>query len=96
MRSYARHGLCHAGGDDATPSTRERPRESPLAPSTLRVDGAGLVAAFGDDFVERIRRSTRDIAFDVNFKNARIMRAELGDDAGVIGAAMLARESLRC
>ena len=56
--------------------------------------GGGVIEAFGDDFVERIRRATRDIAFDVNFKNATITRAELGDDAGVIGAAMLARESL--
>ena len=56
--------------------------------------GGGVIEAFGDDFVERIRSATRDIAFDVNFKNATITRAELGDDAGVIGAAMLARESL--
>ena len=56
--------------------------------------GGGVIEAFGDDFVDRIRRATRDIAFDVNFKNAKIVRAELGDDAGVMGAAMLARESL--
>lgn len=60
----------------------------------LVVLGGGVIEAFGDDFVDRIRRSARDIAFDINFKDAKIVRAELGDDAGVIGAAMLARESL--
>ena len=56
--------------------------------------GGGVVEAFGDDFVARIERSARDIAFDINSRNVKITRAELGDDAGVIGAAMLARESL--
>lgn len=56
--------------------------------------GGGVVEALGDDFVARIERSARDIAFDINSKNVKITRAELGDDAGVIGAAMLARESL--
>lgn len=65
-----------------------------LLGAEMVVLGGGVIEAFGDDFVERIRRSTRDIAFDVNFKNVRIVRAELGDDAGVIGAAMLARESV--
>jgi len=65
-----------------------------LLGAEMVVLGGGVIEAFGDDFVERIRRSTQDIAFDVNFRNSRIVRAELGDDAGVIGAAMLARESL--
>ncbi len=56
--------------------------------------GGGVVEAFGDDFVGRIERSARDIAFEINSKKVKITRAELGDDAGVIGAAMLARESL--
>jgi glucokinase len=65
-----------------------------LLGAEMVVLGGGVIEAFGDDFVDRIRRATRDIAFDINFKNAKIVRAELGDDAGVIGAAMLARESL--
>jgi glucokinase len=56
--------------------------------------GGGVVEAFGDDFVDRIERTARKTAFDVNSKNVKITRAELGDDAGVIGAAMLAREAL--
>ena len=56
--------------------------------------GGGVVEAFGDDFVGRIERSARDIAFEINSKSVKFARAELGDDAGVIGAATLAREAL--
>jgi glucokinase len=55
--------------------------------------GGGVVEAFGNDFVARIEQSARDFAFEINSKNVKIARAELGDDAGVIGAAMLAREA---
>ena len=57
--------------------------------------GGGVVEAFGDDFVSRVESVARDIAFDINSRDTRITRAELGDDAGVIGAAMLARESMK-
>lgn len=65
-----------------------------LLGAEMVVLGGGVIEAFGDDFVGRIQRSAGDIAFDINFKDAKIIRAELGDDAGVIGAALLARESL--
>src|SRR5262249_15484852 len=58
--------------------------------------GGGVVEAFGDDFVERIGRSARTTAFEINSKNVRIARAELGDDAVVIGAAMLAHQMVGC
>ena len=57
--------------------------------------GGGVVEAFGDAFVERIERAARDIAFDINARDTKMIRAALGDDAGVIGAAMLAREALK-
>ena len=57
--------------------------------------GGGVVEAFGEDFVARVERAARDIAFEINSKNARITRAALGDDAGVIGSAILAREALK-
>jgi len=60
----------------------------------LVVLGGGVVEAFGDDFVARVERSARDIAFEINSRDAKITRAALGDDAGVIGSAMLAREAL--
>ncbi|HXG92557.1 MAG TPA: ROK family protein [Blastocatellia bacterium] len=64
-----------------------------LAPEVV-VLGGGVIEAMDDGFIERIARSMRKIAFDVNVKDLRIARAELGDDAGVIGAAMLAREAV--
>ena len=57
--------------------------------------GGGVVEAFGDEFVDRIERTARDIAFEMNSKDVKTTRAALGDDAGVIGAAMLAREALK-
>jgi glucokinase len=57
--------------------------------------GGGVVEAFGNDFVDRIERVARDIAFDINSRDVKITRAALGDDAGVIGSAMLAREALK-
>jgi len=62
--------------------------------SEIVVLGGGVVEAFGDDFVARIERAARGIAFEINTKNVKFARAALGDDAGVIGAAMLAREAL--
>ena len=62
-----------------------------LAPEMI-VMGGGVIEAMGEEFVKRIDRSMRKIAFDVSVKDLKIVRAELGDDAGVIGAAMLARE----
>ena len=64
-----------------------------LGPETV-VLGGGVIEAFGDDMVERIDRSARRMAFDNVAKELKIVRAELGDDAGMIGAAILARESL--
>jgi glucokinase len=57
--------------------------------------GGGVIEAFGESFVERIERSARHIAFEINAKDVKIVRAELGDDAGVIGSAILAREALK-
>ena len=57
--------------------------------------GGGVVEAFGEDFVARIDRSARSIAFEINSKDVKITRAALGDDAGVIGSAILAREALK-
>ncbi|MGA9769629.1 MAG: ROK family protein [Blastocatellia bacterium] len=64
-----------------------------LAPEIV-VLGGGVIEAMTDDFLARIDRSTRRVALDFATKDLKIVRAELGDDAGVIGAAMLAREAL--
>ena len=57
--------------------------------------GGGVVEAFGTNFVESIESSARDIAFEINSRDVSFTRAGLGDDAGVIGSAMLAREALK-
>jgi glucokinase len=64
-----------------------------LAPELI-VLGGGVIEAMGDEFIERVQNSIRKTAFEVNVKDLRIARAALGDDAGVIGAAMLARSRI--
>lgn len=64
-----------------------------LGPEMI-VLGGGVIEAMGFEFIERIERATRKIAFETCARDLKITKAELGDDAGVIGAAMLARESL--
>jgi glucokinase len=64
-----------------------------LSPEIV-VLGGGVIEAMRDDFVERIDRAVRDVAFSFMVKDLQIVRAALGDDAGVTGAAMLAREAI--
>lgn len=56
--------------------------------------GGGVVEAMGVEFIKRIDRATRRVAFETCARNLKIVKAELGDDAGVIGAALLAREAI--
>jgi glucokinase len=64
-----------------------------LSPEVV-VLGGGVVEAMGDDFVGRIDEAVRDVAFGFMVKDMRIVRAALGDDAGVTGAALLARGAI--
>jgi glucokinase len=64
-----------------------------LSPEVI-VFGGGVVEALGDGFLKRIEKDIRKVAFDFTMKNVKIVRAQLGDDAGITGAAMLAREKL--
>ena len=63
-----------------------------LGPEMI-VLGGGVIEAMGEDFMARIDRAMRKIAFEFSATNLRVVKAQLGDDAGVIGAATLARES---
>jgi glucokinase len=56
--------------------------------------GGGVIEAMGSEFIERIDRATRKVAFETCARGLKIVKAELGDDAGVIGAALLAREAI--
>jgi glucokinase len=63
-----------------------------LSPEII-VFGGGVVEALGEPFLQRIEKEIRKTAFEFSMKNVRIVRAQLGDDAGITGAAMLARDA---
>lgn len=56
--------------------------------------GGGLTEAIGAPFVDRVRKATRDIAFPDVCKQVDVVASELLDDAGLLGAAMLAMDTL--
>lgn len=56
--------------------------------------GGGVIEALGDEIITLIDNSARRTAFAFSMRGVRIVKAELGDDAGIIGAAVLARERL--
>ena len=56
--------------------------------------GGGVVEAIGDDFVDDIRRVAMKYALPNTMKGVQIVRAELGDNAGIIGASVLARQNI--
>lgn len=58
----------------------------------LVIIGGGVTGALGDPFVDLIRSSAQPHMLTDPEKKIRIVRAELGDDAGILGAALLARE----
>ncbi|MGH7169344.1 MAG: ROK family protein [Gemmataceae bacterium] len=58
------------------------------------VFAGGMIAA-GDAFLERIRHHVRELAFAVPAAKTRICFAQLGGDAGFIGAAACARQLVR-
>jgi glucokinase len=62
-----------------------------LGPEVV-VLGGGVIEALGDEMLPIIERSAARVAFEYALKGVRIVRAELGDDAGVIGAAIIASE----
>jgi glucokinase len=55
------------------------------------VFGGGMIAA-GETFLERIRRHVREMAFPVPAAKTQIRYAQLGADAGFIGAAACGRQ----
>jgi len=55
------------------------------------VYGGGMIAA-GDDFLKRIRKHILQLAFPVPAATTQIVYAQLGSDAGFIGAAGCARQ----
>jgi glucokinase len=56
--------------------------------------GGGLTEALGDPLVERVRKSVRANVFPDKARAVKVVATELLDDAGVLGAAMLAQEAV--
>jgi glucokinase len=56
---------------------------------------AGGMTAAGEGFLERIRRHVREVAFPVPAERTQVRFAELGSDAGFIGAAACGRQLVR-
>ena len=59
------------------------------------VMGGGVVEALGEPFIKLVEKAARKVAFDFAMKDVKFVKAQLGDDAGITGAAMLAREALK-
>ncbi len=56
--------------------------------------GGGVIEALGEPYVETISEFAKEWAFDTNMRGVRIAEAQLGDDAGIQGAAAYARVKL--
>jgi len=55
------------------------------------VVGGGAMEALGDPYLKWIRQSFEEHVFPEKLRSAKILQSSLGDDAGVVGAAHLAR-----
>ena len=62
-----------------------------LGPEVVIV-GGGVVNALGDPWIDSARTAARTQILTDPDGHIKIVRAELGDDAGILGAALLARE----
>lgn len=54
--------------------------------------GGGFAEAFGASFAERVKRAMRPHVFPRALADCRVVTTKLADDAGLLGAALLARE----
>jgi glucokinase len=56
--------------------------------------GGGLTEAIGKPFVTEVKKSVKEFVFPDRCRQVEIVASELEDDAGLLGAALLAREKL--
>jgi glucokinase len=56
--------------------------------------GGGLTEAMGQPFVDRVQKQVRRYAFPDRCKRVQVVASELEDDAGLMGAAMIARDRI--
>ena len=62
-----------------------------LAPDLFLL-GGGVVASIGRPYVTLVAESAREHAFTRELADVRIVMSSLGDDAGMLGAALAARK----
>jgi predicted NBD/HSP70 family sugar kinase len=55
--------------------------------------GGGVTEALGKPWLHRVRESMEQNVFPSSLQKCQVLKSELGDDAGLLGAAMLARET---
>lgn len=60
----------------------------------LVILGGGLTEALGEPYVKRVQSSVRAAAFPDRCKGVKVVATKLEDDAGLLGAALLAREEV--
>lgn len=58
------------------------------------VVGGGVTEALGKPWMEMVRASFEKYVFPAELRKCKILQSELGDDAGVVGAALLARKKV--
>ncbi|MCD6290148.1 MAG: ROK family protein, partial [Anaerolineae bacterium] len=56
--------------------------------------GGGVIEALDDTWLDRVRKTARKYAMPNAMEGVKIVRAQLGDDAVVLGAAVMARQML--
>ena len=59
------------------------------------VFGGGLIEAVGPKIIEWIRKSFDDTVYPSKLRDCKIVEAALGDNAGLVGAALLAAERFK-
>ena len=58
----------------------------------LVILGGGLTEALGEPFVRKVEQELRGRPMTAATDNLKVVQSQLGDDAGIIGAALIARE----
>ena len=58
------------------------------------VVGGGVTEALGDPWVAEIKRAFRQFVFPAELQEVPILPGQLQDDAGVVGAALVARDNM--
>lgn len=56
--------------------------------------GGGLTEALGEPYIRNVRKAVREEVFPADLKKVQVVGTTLRDTAGIIGAALLARENL--